>query len=508
MNIIFILVDSFNKDVLRTYNPDSEVQCPNLEAFSSYATVFDNHFVGSLPCMPARREIMSGRKDFLWRPWGPMEVFDDRVASHMAKGGYRTGIVTDHYHYWEEEANGYIEDFESSTLVRGHELDKHKLATEEKIPKWVEKMMEYRREGALQYYANVRNFVGEEDYFPAKVFTEAAKWLDEYVGETPFYLHIESFDVHEPFDVPEPYASQYLKEGDRAEELRKYYNIWPPYQKYDDIFRFFENTNQAELDFIRSQYKGNASMVDHWFGKLMEKLDELELWNDTVVIFTTDHGHDLGERGGFGKQYPHYDSHANIPLMIWHPSYLGAGQRVTSLTQTVDLFATLLDLAKLPCPESAPHSRSVLPAMVNPNHEGREAIIYGTFGQGVCITDGEWTLFRSPTTEKSLYAYSSFIARPLLVDNPVDGRVGRMPSRPSDQGYFDESIPYPLWQIPVKVDPRSQEHFLFNRKDDPEQKENMWNDSPKERDRLLRKLRDMMRYEGAPPEQFERLNLV
>ncbi|KAA0019640.1 sulfatase [Salinicola corii] len=507
MNIISVLVDSFNKDVLKTYNPDSDVRCPNLEAFAARACIFENHFVGSLPCMPARREIMSGRKDFLWRPWGPMEVFDDRLASHMAKGGYRTGIVTDHYHYWEEEANGYVEDFESITFVRGHELDRHKLATEENIPPWVGKMMEYRREGALQYYANVKNFEGEEDYFPARVFTEATEWLDKNAGKTPFYLHIESFDVHEPFDVPEPYASQYLKPGERAKALKQRYNIWPPYQKYDDLSRFFDHTDEAELDFIRTQYKGKASMVDHWFGKLMNKLDELDLWDDTVVVFTTDHGHDLGERGGFGKQYPHYDSHANIPLMVWHPAHPGAGQRVESLTQTVDLFATLLDLAGLPCPASAPHSRSFLPSVVDSENTGREAILYGTFGQGICITDGEWTLFRSPAAGKPLHAYSSFIARPLLVDNPVDGRVGKMPEPPSGQGYFDGSIPYPLWQIPVQVDPRSHEHFLFNRRKDPAQHDNLWQRQPETRDRLLEKLRGMMCEEGAPDEQFDRLQL-
>jgi arylsulfatase A-like enzyme len=81
------------------------------------------------------------------------------------------------------------------------------------------------------------------------------------------------------------------------------------------------HTTPEELAFIRSQYAGKLTMVDRWFGELLRKLDELELWNNTTVIVTTDHGHDLGERGTFGKQYPHYDSHANLPMLMWHPDY-------------------------------------------------------------------------------------------------------------------------------------------------------------------------------------------
>jgi arylsulfatase A-like enzyme len=98
-----------------------------------------------------------------------------------------------------------------------------------------------------------------------------------------------------------------------------------------------------ELAYIRSQYYGKLTMVDRWFGELLNKLDELSLWEDTMVVVTTDHGHDLGERGNFGKQYPHFDSHANIPLFIWHPARPSNGQRVSALTSTVDLFATILE---------------------------------------------------------------------------------------------------------------------------------------------------------------------
>lgn len=73
--------------------------------------------------MPARRELYCGTREFLWRPWGPLEPFDDPLARILERNGYRTGIVTDHYHYWEAAGNGYLQSFQSSELVRGHELD-------------------------------------------------------------------------------------------------------------------------------------------------------------------------------------------------------------------------------------------------------------------------------------------------------------------------------------------------------------------------------------------------
>ncbi len=504
MNIVTILVDSLNRDALSIYNPETRVRTPNIARLAARGTVFDNHFVGSLPCMPARREFMAGRKDFLWRPWGPLEVFDPRLPQIMSQAGYRTGIVTDHYHYWEEEANGYIEHFDSAEFVRGHEMDHWKLADiDGPAPAWVDKMSEFRDAGHVrQYWANVRDFEGEEDYFPAKVFKGASDWLDVNAGKEPFWLHVENFDVHEPFDVPQPYASMYTDDA----TARDRFNVWPPYQKYQALEQFMEQTSDEELEFLRSQYDAKVTMVDRWLGHFLDRLEALDLWDDTVIILTTDHGHDLGERGTFGKQYPHWDSHANVPLVLWHPSYPGEGRRESGLSQTVDLFATILDAAEGPGTSPGRHSRSLMPLVRNqgPVHD---ALIYGTFGQGICVTDGDWTLFKSPEADTPLHAYSTFIARPLIVDNPLDGRVGQLPQVPTAQSHFDPSVPYPMWQIPASIDPRTYENFLFNRHNDPGQRINLWNTEPDRRDAMLGVLAQLMEEEGAPIDQWERLGL-
>ena len=503
MNIILILVDSLNKSSLNIYNPETVCNSPQLDDFAKRSFVFENHFMSSLPCMPARREIFTGRKEFMWRPWGPLEIFDPRLPRVIQSGGYNTGIVTDHYHYWEETSNGYIQGFQSSKFIRGHETDYWKMHDDSPVPKWVEKMSEFRAsEHMNQYYANVKDFKGEEDYFPAKVFLSANDWLDENAKNGKFFLHIESFDVHEPFHVPEPYASMY------TDKNRNDFNVWPPYQIYDDLKAFMDQTTPEELDYLESQYFGKTTMVDKWFGELTKKLDELSLWDDTIVIFTSDHGHDLGKRGVFGKQYPHYDSHANIPLLVWHPKYPGNGLRVESLTQNVDIFASLIEASGVDIPEQNRHSKSFIPIIKQPKKKVRDSILYGTYGQGVCLTDGDWTLFCSPIKGKELFNYSTMILQPLIVDNPVDGRVGSMPNKPVDQDYFDPTVPYPLWKMPIKIDPRTYENFLFNRKIDPDQKNNLWDSEQKKRNEMLILMRSLLDEEGYPKEQLERLNLT
>lgn len=504
MNIILILVDSLNKEALSCYNPETKCKTPNISALAERGVVHDGHFVGSLPCMPARRDIMAGRKEFMWRPWGPMEVFDPKLPREVQKQGYNTGMVTDHYHYWEETANGYMQGFQTLEMIRGHETDFYKLPSKGEVPAWVEKMSEYRSPYHMrQYYENVKDFKGEEDFFPAKTFSAAADWLSENSKDGPFFLHVETFDVHEPFHVPEPYASMYT---DGIKGNADDHNIWPPYQIYDDLNAFMKQTTPEELAYLKSQYYGKVSMVDRWLGHFFDRMTELDLWDDTMVIFTTDHGHDLGERGAFGKQYPHYDSHANIPMLVWDPRHPGNGRKVNSLTQTVDIFSTVIEASGGTPPKGTRHSVSMEP-VISQSGESRDCLVYGTFGQGVCITDGEWTLFKSPIDGEPLFSYSTMITRPLLVDNPIDGRVGAVPPQPVGHEKYDASVDYPMWKLPIKIDARTHEDFLFNRKADVDQADNLWSKEPAQRDRMLALLREKLAEEGCPPEQLARLGL-
>jgi arylsulfatase A-like enzyme len=488
VNILFVLVDSLNRADVPA-NGGSSVAMPNLDRLARRAWRFDSHFVGSLPCMPARREIFAGFKEHLWRPWGGLEPGDARLPRLVEAAGHRTVIVTDHYHYWEEAANGYLQSFQQTELVRGHEWDAWRgpVPGDEPVPEWVERIERWRPGAGRRYYANVRDFHGEEDFFPARVFSAAAARLREL--RAPFLLQVESFDVHEPFHVPEPYRSQF---GTAADDDR--FTLWPPYQDPDALAGFMAETTPEELAFVRARYLAKVAMVDRWLGDLFDVLDDRALWDDTAVVFTTDHGHDLGTRGVFGKQYPHWDSHANIPLLVWHPAFPGSGRCIDALTSTVDLYSTIAELADAPV--DAPHGTSLVP-LLQGQAAHRDVLLYGTFGQGVCCTDGEWTIFKSPVAG-SLCAYSSQLVESLVVDGLAV---------PDGHGTFVPGTSYPQWRIPTEVRPLSAEDFLFHRPSDPAQARNLWESEPDQRERMIGVLRGAIDTEGAPPEQFVRLGL-
>lgn len=494
MNVVLVLIDSLNRHHLSAY-AESPAHTPNLDAFAQRAWRFDGHFVGSLPCMPARREIFAGFKEMFWRAWGPLETFDLRLPRLLEDAGYQTAIVTDHYHYWEESANGYVQSFAAAELIRGHEADfwRPPIGPDEPLPRWVENIERWRPNQGRRYFANVRDFAGEEDFFPAKVMGGAARWLERHAAREPFFLQVESFDVHEPFHVPEPYASMY---GPPPGDVD--FTVWPPYQKPEEQAAYMSAASPAELAFVRAQYLGKLAMVDRWFGELTTTFDRLGLWEDTAVIVTTDHGHDLGERGRFGKQYPHHDTHAKIPLLFWHPDHPGGGRGVDRLTATVDLHATVLDLAGLG--STAPHSRSILPLLAE-GALGREALLYGTFGAGVCITDGEWTLMKGPETDAVALAHTSSHFRSLMTDRA---------ELPLDQGLFIPGVEVPQWRVPVKMvnsQPHSLDSALYHSAVDPEQQEDRYGSDIRERRRMLGLLRELVDAEGAPPEERERLGI-
>ena len=108
MRTVLVLMDTLRRDALSCYCPERSARTPNLEAFAQDSVVFDNHWIGSAPCMPARRDIMCGRYNFLERPWGPIEPFDVTLVDSLRAGGVYTCIKTDHCHYERTGGEGYL----------------------------------------------------------------------------------------------------------------------------------------------------------------------------------------------------------------------------------------------------------------------------------------------------------------------------------------------------------------------------------------------------------------
>ncbi|PKQ03667.1 MAG: sulfatase, partial [Alphaproteobacteria bacterium HGW-Alphaproteobacteria-12] len=217
-NAVVVLLDSLNRHMLGAYG-GHEFATPHLDRFASRATRFTRHFTGSLPCMPARHDILCGALDFLWRPWGSVEIWEDAITYELRAKGVVTQLISDHPHLFETGGENYHTDFTAWDYQRGHEGDPWKTRPD---PSWAGAPNFMRK--YMPYDDSRGYFRGEEDFPGPRTMGAAARWLAENAGcHDRFMLFVDEFDPHEPFDTPEPYASMYDPDWEGA------HLIWPPY---------------------------------------------------------------------------------------------------------------------------------------------------------------------------------------------------------------------------------------------------------------------------------------
>ena len=122
-NVCVVLLDSLNRHLLGSYG-GTEFATPNLDRFAErHATRFTRHVTGSLPCMPARHDILCGALDFLWKPWGSIEVWEQPITRVLREQGVTSFLATDHPHLFETGGENYHTDFSGWDYLRGHEGD-------------------------------------------------------------------------------------------------------------------------------------------------------------------------------------------------------------------------------------------------------------------------------------------------------------------------------------------------------------------------------------------------
>lgn len=491
MRAIVILIDTLRKDFLKIYNKDSWGITPNLDKFSEDSLVFDNHYIGSAPCMPARRDIFTGRLNFLERSWGPIEAIDVTFPKLMQANNIFTHITTDHTHYMRLAGEGYLQQFNTWDYHRGQEGDPWISSIDDPdfMPKdWYGKL---RR----QYQLNREKWGTDEKLYPTtKTFKSAEEWLEKNKGKDDFFLMVEVFDPHEPFDVPDEYMSLY---GDSYEG---------PY---------FETPNYSEVDVpeealqhIRNRYAALLTMTDNNFGKLIEKLKKLDMYDDTLIIVTSDHGYFLGERNLFGKNYMHsYNEVAAIPLFLRDPNGMKIGERESTVTQNIDIMPTLLDYYKIDTPKEV-RGKSWYEIICKSKSYDNNAI-YGVHGSTVSIADGKYTFLKSPNKKNQpLHEYTTAlptIRKYLGENNPEKIEVGK---------YFDRTK-YPIFKIPVvgsgiteglgDVSKYIEGDKLFNIINDPSQLNNIEDNELREGYKKL--LVKELKHHDAPKDQYKRLNL-
>ncbi|MDP9477263.1 MAG: sulfatase-like hydrolase/transferase [Actinomycetota bacterium] len=353
MNVVLVLIDSLRKDHVGVYGNDW-IKTPALDALAKESLRFTRAYPESIPSIPARRGIHTGLRSFPFRGWELSNVTEEDVAlwgwepipeeqttlaEILGERGYYNLFVTDTLHQFRASYN-FHRGFHVYEWIRGQERDLFRPQTPASKKKIEGALLEgpnaaHAEEIMLQYYANTMGRQREEDWFTPRVFgkgmelLEAAKAGADETGQ-PFFLVVDNYDPHEPWDPPEEYTSLYSDgyEGPEPMTSSSGPSDW---------------LTEAQRDRMQALYSGEVTLMDRWLGRFLEKMGELGLFEDTLLVLLSDHGHAFGEHGYAGKvPAALYPELTDIVFMMRHPGGKRAGEMSDFFALTHDVAPTIL----------------------------------------------------------------------------------------------------------------------------------------------------------------------
>ncbi len=406
MNVIWIVSDTFRRDHLGCYG-NKIIHTPSLDALAARSVRFERYYAASFPTMPTRADHFTGRWTGCFMRWEPLPRGQVTLAQILRRNGFHTAAVVDTPFYLRGSMN-YDRGFRSFIEVLGQEY-------------WLRAVGDDMRQ-AWRF---------ESDRFAPQTFTKAMGWLEQHHKED-FFLYIDAWDPHEPWDAPNYYTELYWP-GYDGELIDPLYSYW------QDVPGFTEE----KVKKAHACYCGELTMVDTWVGYFLRQVENMGLMEKTAIIFTTDHGFYFGEHGGlFGKmtrakpsavpyweeigraggwtRSPLYEEAIACPLLIYLP---GVQPGVChGLTSAIDLMPTVLDVMGQEVPAQV-DGRSLLSMIQDTNLKGREFVISAgpfsnpadtaslvdsqtrldTAGSDTTVTTDEWSLLYSVTGAPLLY---------------------------------------------------------------------------------------------------------
>jgi arylsulfatase A-like enzyme len=346
MNVVVVNLDSLRRDHVGIYGNDW-IKTPNLDALAQESLRFTRPYPESIPTICARRSIYTGIRTWPFRNWIPQkgETFfpagwqrmpEDQVSltEILAENGYDTALITDTYHQFKPSMN-FHRGYNVFNFIRGQERDRLRSMTttpEVEVDRYtVPGNDQSMRDKVRQYRANTAYRKSEEDWFGPQVFTRSMEYL-EVAKEAggPFFLFVDSFDPHEPWDPPEKYAKLYGESTGTGEP------IVPNYTTSDYL-------EEAELERMRALYAGEVTLTDKWFGNFMNKMADLDFMANTLLIVFSDHGVSMGEHGYTGKvARAIWPELKDIIFYVRHPEGKGAGETSDYRVSIHDVAPTVL----------------------------------------------------------------------------------------------------------------------------------------------------------------------
>lgn len=392
MNLIVIMLDSLRQDALGCYG-NKVIKTPNIDQFSHDCIKFSNAYPEGLPTLPVRTELFTGKCTLPSRTWQPLLKEDITISEILSYYKYTSMLISSTWHYFKPTMN-YHKGFSGYKWIRGKEGDNYITAPSSKnINDYIKDDVDFgiAKELLCQYLKNAEAIEKEEDHFVARTMSEASVWLEDNYKNGKFFLWVDSFDPHEPWDPPEDFVKTYTDEKYDGKKM-----IMPKYGKTDWL-------TDEELNYIKGLYAASVSFADKWVGVLLEKIEELNIMDETLIIILADHGHPHGEHGTLMKTPDAlYSELLKIPLLIRHPDRNFHGLSIEALVQTQDILPSVLDFLSIKNETAVLNGRSVVPIIENKKEKIRDYIVTGyNESEHRCVRNKEWSFILRPDVEKS-----------------------------------------------------------------------------------------------------------
>ena len=364
-HVLLLINDEHRPDAL-PIEGDQQVRTPTLDRFINEGAYFRNAYTPSPICVPARQSFISGlypRNCGSLNFGDPMPTEVRTIPGHLGNYGYYSCaagkmhfVGTDVMHGWQERVgrdivgdNGYpypaVDDEHAARIQR-------EPGTGSKQNKVIQEIRD-AQPGMGYWMLHDQYAVDGALLFLEEYFVDAS--YDRY-KPNPLCMAVSLWCPHYPYQCPLDLFTYYMQ---RVEPI-----IEGPNDKFEcnDFFkvRFGEDVTHRQAHRATAAYYGMIDWMDQQFGRVIEKLEHLNVLDDFIIVFLSDHGEMLGTKGLWEKQ-SFFEASARVPFSIWHPKRFGReSQVIEQNVSLVDLFPTLCDLVDIPAPDEL-DGRSLVP---------------------------------------------------------------------------------------------------------------------------------------------------
>lgn len=372
-NVLFIIADDLNCNV-GAYG-HYLVKTPNIDRLAKKGMLFRQAYTNFPLCGPSRASMLTG----LYPSQTGHTVLRDLIRDHVPdvvtmpqsfmNSGYTSARVGKLYHYDNPKGIG----------TPGH--DDPASWNERYYPKGIDKDIENKIFSLVpgSFGATLSWLAAEgkdEDHTDGMVATKAIELLEKYKNNnTPFFLGVGFYKPHTPYVAPANYFDLYPKDKIRIPRVPENYlsTLPKPAANLLQVYKEQNNLSDSLARCAIQAYYATITFMDAQVGRILDALERLGLQNNTIIVFTSDHGYHVGEHAYYQKNTLFEDAN-RIPLIVYDPAMKGKGKQTSSLVEMIDLYPTLNELAGVTSPRYIA-GKSFKAVLDNPSKKTRESAL-------------------------------------------------------------------------------------------------------------------------------------